>query len=58
MGGTFVDVALPTITSALVLSPTDAHWVNAIYNVIFAAWSLMWADAAIASDAAPPSPPV
>ena len=38
MGGTFVGVALPTTTAALVLSLTDAHWVNASCNVIVAAW--------------------
>lgn len=37
MGGTFVNVGLPTTTAALVLSLTDAHWVNASYNVIVAA---------------------
>lgn len=58
MGGTFVGVALPTTTAALVLSLTDAHWVNASRNVIVAAWFSVWADAVIASGAAPPSQPV
>ena len=37
MDGTIVGVALPTMISALGLSLTNAQWVNAIYNVIFAA---------------------
>lgn len=37
MDGTIVGVALPTMISALDLSLTNAQWVNAIYNVIFAA---------------------
>ncbi|PLA37941.1 MFS transporter [Corynebacterium coyleae] len=37
MDGTIVGVALPTMITALDLSLTNAQWVNAIYNVIFAA---------------------
>ena len=37
LDGTIVGVALPTMISALNLNLTDAQWVNAIYNVIFAA---------------------
>lgn len=37
LDGTIVGVALPTMISALDLDLTDAQWVNAIYNVIFAA---------------------
>mgnify|MGYP001943545559 CR=1 FL=1 len=37
MDGTIVGVSLPTMISALDLSLTNAQWVNAIYNVIFAA---------------------
>ncbi len=37
LDGTIVGVALPTMISALHLTLTDAQWVNAIYNVIFAA---------------------
>ncbi|MSS45983.1 MFS transporter [Cutibacterium sp. WCA-380-WT-3A] len=37
LDGTIVGVALPTMISALDLNLTDAQWVNAIYNVIFAA---------------------
>lgn len=37
MDGTIVGVALPTMIGALDLSLTNAQWVNAIYNVIFAA---------------------
>ncbi len=37
MDGTIVGVALPTMIAALDLSLTNAQWVNAIYNVIFAA---------------------
>lgn len=37
MDGTIVGVALPTMITALELSLTNAQWVNAIYNVIFAA---------------------
>lgn len=37
MDGTIVGVALPTMISALDLSLTNAQWVNAIYNIIFAA---------------------
>lgn len=37
MDGTIVGVALPTMISALDLNLTNAQWVNAIYNVIFAA---------------------
>ena len=37
LDGTIVGVALPTMISALHLNLTDAQWVNAIYNVIFAA---------------------
>ena len=37
LDGTIVGVALPTLISALNLNLPDAQWVNAIYNVIFAA---------------------
>ena len=37
LDGTIVGIALPTMISALNLNLTDAQWVNAIYNVIFAA---------------------
>lgn len=37
LDGTIVGVALPTMISALNLNLTDAQWVSAIYNVIFAA---------------------
>lgn len=37
MDGPIVDAALPTMIGALDLSLTNAQWVNAIYNVIFAA---------------------
>lgn len=37
LDGTIVGVALPTMISALDLNLTDAQWVNAVYNVIFAA---------------------
>lgn len=37
MDGTIVGVALPTMIGAVDLSLTNAQWVNAIYNVIFAA---------------------
>lgn len=37
LDGTIVGVSLPTIITDLKLDLTDAQWVNALYNVIFAA---------------------
>lgn len=37
LDGTIVGVALPTMIGSLHLDLTDAQWVNALYNVIFAA---------------------
>lgn len=37
LDGTIVGVALPTIIGDLHLDLTDAQWVNALYNVVFAA---------------------
>lgn len=37
LDGTIVGISLPTIITDLKLDLTDAQWVNALYNVIFAA---------------------